>query len=351
MEGLVETGHEHGLQLAIYHRGRLIVDAWAGVADVRTGRPVEADTLFPVFSVTKGITTAVVHHLAERGVLSYDLPIADVWPEFAAHGKETITVRHALMHQAGLPYLPPGMTYAQMLDWKTACDALAACRPMTPPGTQFVYHAKTFGWMLGEVVRRIDGRSFPTIVQEDITQPLGIETLHMGCANQDPDRVAFLVEEALGVLPPLDFDEIMAREAATIPMPHQMNQPAMWAACLPSSNGLMNARAIARFYASLLPGGVDGIEALSPDRVSLATQWKTFRDPEGADVVRGLGFQAIDFSWEGEWKARGFGHGGFGGSMGFACPELQLAMGYTHNLLGTGHWESLLTGLTKHLNL
>ncbi len=111
----------------------------------------------------------------------------------------------------------------------------------------------------------------------------------------------------------------------------------------------MNARAIARFYASLLPGGVDGIEGLSPERVALATQWKTFRDPEGTDVVRGLGFQAIDFSWEGEGKVRGFGHGGFGGSMGFACPELQLTVGYTHNLLGSSHWESLLRHSIKTL--
>jgi CubicO group peptidase (beta-lactamase class C family) len=140
-------------------------------------------------------------------------------------------------------------------------------------------------------------------------------------------------------------------EAAKIPMSQQMNQPAMWAACLPSSNGLMNARAIARFYASLLPGGVDGIEALSPERVSLATQWKTLRDPEGADVVRGLGFQAMDFSLEGHGKARGFGHGGFGGSMGFACPELHLAVGYAHNLLGPSHWESLLNGAMKNVLL
>jgi CubicO group peptidase (beta-lactamase class C family) len=351
MEEWVAAGREHGMQLAVYHRGQLIVDAWAGVADVRTGRRVEAETLFPVFSVTKGVTTAVVHQLAQRGVLSYDLPIAEVWPEFAAHGKGAITIRHALMHQAGLPYLPPGMTYAQMLDWKTACDALAACRPKTPPGTHFVYHAKTFGWMLGEVVHRLDGRSFPTIVCEDITRPLGITTLHVGGVNQDPDQVAFLVEEALGVLPPLDPGIIMEMEAAQIPMAHQMNQPAMWAACLPSSNGLMNARAIARFYASLLPGGVDGFEGLSPERVSLATQWETFRDPEGADVVRGLGFQAMDFSLEGSGKARGFGHGGFGGSMGFACPELHLAVGYAHNLLGSGHWESLLNGAMKNVLL
>lgn len=349
MEEFAASGRELGLQLAVYLDGKLVVDAWAGVANPLTGEKVAADMLFPVFSVTKGVTTTVIHQLVERGLLDYDMRLAEVWPEFGAHGKDAVTLRHALTHMAGIPELPPGLTFSQMLDWPSACGALAAAVPKWPAGKHFTYHAKTFGWMLGEVARRVDGRFFSDIVREDIARPLGLDTLHMGLRNPGKHRVAFLVDQPLGLLHPLTDAEIGGMAAAVVPMPHQMNHPATWAACLPSTNALMNARAIARHYAALLPGGVEGVELLPPERVSLATRWETLRFPDGGTEERGLGYHPLDFSLDGSSKHRGFGHGGYGGSAGFACPELRLAVGYTHNLLGAGHWEPLLARAMREL--
>src|SRR5277367_6793218 len=130
----VAEGKERGAQVAAYVDGKLMVDAWAGVADVRTGAPVDADTLFPVFSTTKGIEATVMHILAERGQIEYDKPVAHYWPEFAANGKEGITVRHALAHTSGIPYMPEGIDHAQLCDWETMCGLIAQLKPVSSPG-------------------------------------------------------------------------------------------------------------------------------------------------------------------------------------------------------------------------
>src|SRR5476651_2005235 len=130
---LVAEGRERGAQVAAYIDGERVIDAWAGVADVRTGSPVDGDTLFPVFSTTKGIFSTVIHILAERGKLDYDTPIATYWPEFAANGKEGITMRHALSHTAGIPYMPPDITLEQTCDWNYMCAAVAQLKPSSPP--------------------------------------------------------------------------------------------------------------------------------------------------------------------------------------------------------------------------
>ncbi|MFZ4681147.1 MAG: serine hydrolase domain-containing protein, partial [Terrimicrobiaceae bacterium] len=249
---LAASGAERGAQIAVYLKGELVVDAWAGVANALTGEAVEAETLFPVYSVSKGISATIIHQLAERGTLDYEMRIADVWPEFGTPGKEAITLRHALTHMAGMPELPPGLTYGQMLDWTTACAALARVRPKYPPGEQFAYHAKTYGWLVGETARRMDGRLFSDRVREEISGPLGLETLHIGLRDGDNHRVAFVEEAGQGAVPVPSASVINATEAAQVPAVHQMNTPAMRTACLPSSNGLMNARAIARHYAALL---------------------------------------------------------------------------------------------------
>jgi len=338
---LVAVGVERGAQLAVYLDGELVVDAWAGVANAFTGERVEAETLFPVYSVSKGISATVIHQLAERGLLNYDMRISEVWPEFGIFGKEAITLRHALMHTAGVPDLPLGLSFLQMLDWAAACAALEQVTPKYPPGEQFAYHAKTFGWLVGEVARRADGRFFSDLVREEVCKPLGLDTLHIGLRHPEKHRVAFVEEATLGPLPLPPVSEIQTMEAAPFPMALQMNTPAMWAACLPSSNGLMNARAIARHYAALLSGGVDGVELLTPERVGLATQWKTRNDPAGQSAIWGLGFQRVDLL---SGALRGFGHGGYGGSIGFACPERRMAVGFTRNRLGAAsQWETLLT--------
>lgn len=170
---MVETTDEVGLQVACYLKGELVVDAWAGLADEASGRAVDGETLFTVFSCTKGVTSTAVHLLAERGKLAYDASIGTYWPEFACNGKEGITVRDVMTHRAGLPHMPDGVTPELICDWDYMCGALAASSPIWEPGTKTGYHAYTFGWLLGEVVHRTDGRSFSRFVTEEICEPTG----------------------------------------------------------------------------------------------------------------------------------------------------------------------------------
>lgn len=193
LEQLVEEGRERGVQLTAYLDGELLVDAWAGIDDVATGRPVDGETLFPVFSVTKGVAATLIHLLVERGKLTYDTPIAEVWPEFSAHGKDGITVRHALSHTAGLPYMPPGIGYAEVVDWQAMCTAIAQLHPVTPPGVQTYYHAVTYSWLVGEVAQRVDGRPFAQQLEEEICRPLGITgSMFVGIPDEVEPRVAVL---------------------------------------------------------------------------------------------------------------------------------------------------------------
>lgn len=347
LEALVASAVDRGAQFAVYHEGELVVDLWAGTANYFTDVPVAADTLFPVFSVTKGVTATVIHRLAEAGRLSYDVPLAEIWPEFSQAGKERITLGHALRHLAGLPGLPPGLTFGEMLDWNAACAAIARAKPQWAPGRQFAYHPKTYGWLVGEAARRVDGRSFTRLVQEEIARPLELGTLHVGLPDAVSRRTAFLEESHLGPEPLPEAATLFPREAATVPGHHQLNTPALQSACLPSSNGMMNARAIARHYAALLPGGVDGIELLPPARLAEATAWETHPDPDGQPATWGLGYTRTEILWQGK-PLEGFGHGGYGGSMGFAFPEARLAIGYTRNRLGSqSGWTSLIDALSE----
>jgi CubicO group peptidase (beta-lactamase class C family) len=346
LDHLISSGVERGVQFAVYLDGELVIDLCAGVANALTGEAVEEDTLFPVFSVTKGVAATVIHRLVEAGRLSYDLVLADVWPKFAQRGKERLTLHHAMRHLAGLPGLPADLTFAQMLDWDAACAALAKEEPQWTPGRQFAYHAKTYGWLVGETARRVDGRSFTQMLQDEVARPLGIETLHVGLPDPARWRKAFLEESELGPVPIPDDATLAPLQASTVPGYQQMNSPALQAACLPSSNGMMNARALARHYAALLPGGVDGVELLPASRLAEATTWEKYRDPAGEPAIWGLGYTRMEIPWKGR-TIEGFGHGGYGGSMGFAFPEARLAIGYTRNRLGpqTG-WASLVAALS-----
>ena len=159
-----------------------------------TGTPVDRDTLFTVYSVSKGITATVVHILAERGTLAYDNPIARHWPEFAHNGKAGIHLRHALSHTAGLPQMPPGYGSYEVTDWAVMCDRIATLSPLFPPGETPVYHALTYGWIVGGVAERADGRPFARIVAEEIAAPLALDGLFFGVPASELSRVAMLVE-------------------------------------------------------------------------------------------------------------------------------------------------------------
>lgn len=329
----VEQGKELGIQLAAYYQGELVVDAWAGIADSRTGRPVNGSTLFPAFSTTKGVAATVIHLLAEQGVIDYDMPIRELWPEFAANGKESATIRQALNHTLGIPHMPLHVGYEEIADWDGMCSKVAQLAPLHPPGMQMHYHAITFGWILGEIARRATGRTFRQLMEEEICRPLGIVDLFVGIPNEAEHRVAFLEEPGLQPVTPAPPTGEEAISPSILPLHDWMNRADARRACIPASNGIMTAQAIARHYAALLPGGLDGVELLPPERVKLATE--PLRLPNGTVHPVGLGYHlGAKGSAMGEHAAV-FGHGGYGGSIAFADPNHRLAVGLVVNRLSS----------------
>ncbi|MFC7383179.1 serine hydrolase domain-containing protein [Sphaerisporangium rhizosphaerae] len=347
-------GQEVGAAVGVYLHGRKVVDLWGGVADPETGRRWERDTLQVVFSTTKGITAACAHLLAQRGELDLDAPVAEYWPEFAANGKERIPVRWLLTHQAGLPALDRPVTPAEAIAWEPMVTALAAQRPFWEPGTDHGYHGHTYGWLVGEVVRRVTGRGIGTFLAEEIAAPLGLD-LWIGLPESERHRVSRIIAPSydLDALAAVDLDSLpeSAREvmsaytdptsltmrAMTVitPMPNH-DDPAEQAAEMPSTNGICTARALARFYAALI-GEVDGHRILSSETLAAATK----EQAGGVDRVlrvpvrlgTGFGLPTPDAFW---YSPTAFGFPGYGGSLGFADPATGLAFGYVMNHIQEG---------------
>jgi CubicO group peptidase (beta-lactamase class C family) len=333
LDRLVASDQSSGLQVAAYLDGRLVVDAWAGEADPATGRKVDGETLFPVFSTSKGIAATAVHRLVERGVLDYDAPIARWWPEFAAHGKGGITLRHAMDHTAGVPQMPEHGTLEDFSDWDGMCRKIADLEPLWPPGERTFYHAISYSWTLGEVARRADGRDFMRIIDEEISRPLGLTGLFIGI----PDRVEHLVTpiESRPAPPPaqpaapakaLTADELISQRSIppwVLPLERMLNHRGVRRACVPASNGIMNARSIARHYAALV-GEVDGVRLIGERTLAEATRQAPA--PAGGTISRrGLGYGLYGPEQD---PGAAFGHGGYGGSLGMADRRTRLAYGF-----------------------
>ncbi len=346
LNDLVSRDVDVGLQVAAYHRGQLVIDACAGVANLQTGELVTPDTLFCVFSCTKGITATVIHMLADRGLLDYDAPVSRYWPDFGQNGKMAITIRQVLAHTAGVPQVPDEIGPAESCDWEQACRAVAELTPIWEPGTKTGYHAITFGWILGELARRVDGRAFSQIVKEDIAEPLEIDDLYLGIPDDVEDRVAFLdtfpseqpSPNALvwRVIPP-----------AYQPLSDWANRSDFRRACIPAGNGIMTARALARFYDGLI-SSTPGTKLLSQQRLDVATELQTDEDDVvlGSPARKGLGYWlgGEELSSLGT-RSTSFGHSGAGGSMGFADPEYELAFALTKSRLVSaepGKWAAYL---------
>ncbi|MDB6170357.1 MAG: class beta-lactamase-related serine hydrolase [Verrucomicrobia bacterium] len=325
LDQLVASGAERGLQVAAYHRGHLVVDAWAGLASGGAGDKVTAETLFPVFSTSKGIAATAAHLLVERREISCDATIAKVWPEFAANGKGAITLRHALSHTAGIPLMPAGLGFEELCDWEKMCAAIAGLAPVSPAGARTDYHAMTFGWIVGEIVRRIDGRAFGRFVQDEICRPLKLKSLFVGLPDAEIGRVA-TVEETRKNSPAADDSGSQPVPAWIGRLDEMMNRPDVRRACLPSSNGIMNARAIAAHYAALLPGGCEGVRLLREETVAAAAEIHSPSAP-----AWGLGYQLGGTAAFYPASPAAFGHGGYGGSTGVADRERDLAIGITRN--------------------
>jgi len=330
LNSFVAEGNERGVQVAAYIDGELVVDAFAGVADARTGRAVDGDTLFPVFSTTKGIFSTMIHILAERGQIDYDTPIAKYWPEFAANGKEAVTMRHAMSHTSGIPYVAEGITLEQTWDWDYMCRMVAQLRPVYPVGAKQHYHPLTFGWILGETARRVDGRTVPQLLEEEICRPLGMTRLYCGIPADVEPETAFLelVPNPPVVVPPPPNDV----PPCAMPLHEWINRPGSRVVPQPGCSGIMSARSIARHYAACLPGGVDGVELISPERLRIATEEQIPTGGyDGGFGDKALGYQFGTRSDDLGHSATAFGHGGHGGSQGYGDTKYRLAVGITRN--------------------
>lgn len=350
-----EQHGEVGAATSVYVGGRKVVDLWGGVADRDTGAPYTEDTLQLVFSTTKGATAACANLLAQRGELDVDAPVAEYWPEFKAAGKGDIPVRWLLCHKAGLPYVDATLTLEEALAWDPMVRALEEQAPVWEPGTAHGYHATTYGWLVGEVVRRISGKSLGTFFQDEIAAPLGLE-FWIGLPDEQQVRVAPLVQWGDASEPARDpalqalIDQFMGPDTMlgkALGAPSfvfneaegRFNNPAIRAAEIPAANGVTNARSLARFYAGLT-GTVEGGPAapiLGADQVAKASELQT-SGPDKClmfETTFGLGFFTSSvFAPYGGAKA--FGHTGAGGSVGFTDPEHEIGFGYVMNKMMQG---------------
>jgi CubicO group peptidase (beta-lactamase class C family) len=338
VEAAIASGAETGLQVVAYHRGRKVIDIAAGLADPASGRPVQPDTLFNVYSVTKAVTATALHIQAERGHVDYDAPIADYWPEFAAEEKGGATVRHALTHRAGVPQMPAGVTPEMLCDWSAMAAAIAALPPLAPPGEKTLYQSMTFGWIIGEIVRRTDpkGRDFRQFVLDEIAEPLGLADLWLGIPDAAEPRVARLSDRNAGDPPPPEttlFAQSMPHAVALVP--RVFERPDVRRACIPGVGGIFTARDEARFWAMLAEGGaLDGVRLLSTERVAAFSSCRDNGD-EPDPVMFGI---PIPISVGGYWlgghrvtSPRAIWHPGAGGSIGWADPDHRLAVAICHN--------------------
>jgi CubicO group peptidase (beta-lactamase class C family) len=344
-EGSLAAGHEIGAAVAVSIGGETVVDLWAGHADPGRTRPWARDTIVHLYSVTKGMTALCAHLLVERGALELDAPAARYWPEFAQRGKAAIPVRWLLSHRAGLPALRTPLPPETLYDWDAMCGALAAAEPCVPPG-RLSYHPVTFGWLVGELVRRVDGRSLGRFFREEIAEPLGAD-LHIGLGAAEEKRAADITQLA----PPPELSAAFAGAAAGEPPllvlafvnpsgTGDHNSPQHRRAEIPAINGHGSALALARVYGALACGGkLDGVQLLSSAAIEAA------RTPQaqevdallGVPIRMGLGYWLTQPGVAGFCfgpNDGAFGHPGAGGSLGFADPQRRLGFGYVTNRMG-----------------
>ena len=337
---------ELGAAVSVSVGGETVVDLWGGWADAARTRPWERDTLVNVWSTTKGPTALCAHILADRGLLDLDAPVAVYWPEFAAAGKEKVLVRHLLSHRAGLSGLREPHSLTELCDWELTTERLAATEPWWEPGTVSGYHALTYGFLVGEVVRRVSGLRPGAFLEREVTGPLGID-FTIGLPEKDAGRAAELVH------PPVVssseqaaiFAQLTPAALAALTNPvagaAEANTPEWRAAEIPAANGHGTARAVAALYGIFAGrGSYGGHRVLSPEAA------ERVREGQGScrDLVLGIGLGSDTELGLGLWLSgadgsygpnpRAFGHDGFGGSCGLADPESGVSLGYVMNRMG-----------------
>jgi CubicO group peptidase (beta-lactamase class C family) len=360
-----DTGVEIGASVSFVLDGKSVVDLWGGHYDAARTREWERDTLVNVFSTTKGMTAICANQLLERGLLDLEAPVAKYWPEFAAAGKENLPVKWLLTHQAGLPGISEPLPLGALYDWQLMCDALAAQKPWWTPGDGFGYHVFTYGFLVGELIRRVTGTTIGNYFRQHIAEPLDAD-FHIGLAEQHDTRTADMYGVSIGNKPvapvatlPTPITGPFAEFARAIQDPATMQYAALmnppqtrdavnsraWrAAEIPAANGHGTARSIARIYGALARGGeIDGVRILKQSTIDRATT-EEVSGPErvflgGLSMRYGLGFSLSESSnpyARLSPNPRAFGHTGAGGSLGMADPDAKIGFGFAMNSMQAG---------------
>jgi CubicO group peptidase (beta-lactamase class C family) len=338
LDDLVGRGVEVGLQVAVVQNGRTLVDAARGVADPRDGTPVDPDTLFWAGSTAKGVASSVAHVLIESGDLTEDAPLVEVWPEFGAHGKHTVTLRQVLLHTAGVPGLPPDTSAADLCDWDRMCAVIADAEPWWEPGTRFGYHAKTFGFLLGETIRRATGDTISTLLRERITGPLEVpDEVHFGVPGRLLPRVARQVasQASAAVRPQPGSAVDRAMPPGVVPDADYANRSDLLVCDIPSE-GTMSARGVARVYSALL-GHVEGVTLVSPDRLAAmaAVAFTGMDDVMGFPISWAYGYSPFRPNGRGR-PGSTFGMVGMNGSAAYADIDSGIAVAVMRNRFTAG---------------
>jgi CubicO group peptidase (beta-lactamase class C family) len=320
---------ELGGAVSAYVDGRQVVNLWGGWADAARTREWQPDTIACTYSATKGMTATCAHHLVDRGLLDVDEPVATYWPEFAQAGKDKVTVRMLLNHQAGQPR-PRSLPAGKRFDWETMTSAMAVGTPLWEPGTRCEYHGGEFGYLVGGVLQRVDGRSLGAYFQEEVAEPLGADYL-ITVGPEDDHRCAEMTgpEDMVG----------------------GANTREWRAAGDGAATSFGTADGLARVYAALSRGGsLDGVQVLRSDTIGAAVQEQPLANVAGGGIPGdfGLGYQLL-------WKifpalpVGSFGHSGMGGSIGLADPSTRLGFGYVMNQMGSNGAAHLLGAIYRSI--
>ncbi len=367
---------ELGASVTVTVAGETVVDLWGGWADADRRTPWEQDTVCVMMSCTKGATALCAHMLAAAGELDFDAPVATYWPEFAQAGKEGVLVRHVMSHQSGLPALRTPLAPGSFYDWDTVVTALAAEELFWKPGSTYGYHGLTWGFLVGEIIRRVSGQPLGEFFRAEVAEPLGLD-FSIGLAPDQHHRVARLLPPAppapgepvspyliMAMTEPTSMQSLMMANHGGYLVPGEWDSPASLEAVLPSTGGVGNGRSLATMYRAIVHDRRVGRVTFEPEdlvRMS-AVQSATTEDPMLFAPGRwALGFHKGAVSPRGvEPAARivlsedAFGHSGHGGSMGFADPVADLSFGYVMNqmdpdlgLSGTG--QSLVDAVYRAL--
>ncbi|MGB8682729.1 MAG: serine hydrolase domain-containing protein [Candidatus Binatus sp.] len=344
-----EKRSEVGAAAAVMLDGKSVVDIWAGHADKAKTKPWTRDTLVNVYSTTKGVTAICAHRLVDKGLLDIDAPVAKYWPEFAQAGKDKIPVRFLLSHRAGLPAVRKLLADDALFNWTTMTTALAEQEPWWEPGTRHGYHALTFGWLVGEVIRRISGKTPGAYLRDEIAGPLGAD-FHIGLDAKHDARTANMIaapppapgEPNLFAEVMKDPESMVAKAFMNPPggmRPGMVNTREWRAAEIPAANGHGTARSLAQLYGALARGGeLNGVRVMSKDEVAKCSIEQS-NGPDALLIINTRFSQGYMMSQPGASlgpNPQSFGHPGAGGSLGYADPEAKIGFGYTMNKMQSG---------------